>query len=130
MRERIEAAADLFLVAVDRDTGQVAGFLNGVATDEEQFQDTFFTDITLHRPAGKNIMLTGLAVLPPYRKQGLARELVREYVRLAQWDGRQRLILTCLDEKVSMYEKFGFTDDGLAASAWGGEQWHSMTYWV
>ena len=34
---------------------------------------------------------------------------------------------TCLDEKVKMYEKFGFTDLGQANSTWGGEAWHAMS---
>ena len=77
MFERVEHAPELFLVAVDKETGTIAGFLNGLATDEEAFRDEFFTDITVHNPEGKNIMLLGLDVLPEYRSQGLARELVR-----------------------------------------------------
>ena len=33
----------------------------------------FFTDITLHDPAGENVMILGLDVLPSYRGQGIAR---------------------------------------------------------
>ncbi len=128
MRERIEAAPELFLVARDRRTGRIAGSLNGLATDEEHFRDEFFTDASLQDPHGRNIMLTGLAVFPEYRGQGLARELMREYVRRAEKDLRRVLILTCLDSLVPMYEKFGFQDEGLSASTWGGEPWHEMTY--
>ncbi len=128
MRERIDTAPDLFMVAVDRETGKVAGIMNGLATDEEEFRDEFFTDVTLHDPDGKTIMLLGLAVLPSYQRKGLARELVNEYVSRERQKGRKRLILTCLDFRVPMYEKFGFVDDGISASTWGGEQWHVMTY--
>ena len=79
MRKRTEHASETFLVAVDKATGKIAGFLNGVATDEEVFRDEFFTDITLHDPKGKNIMLLGLDVLPEYRHQGLAREIMTHY---------------------------------------------------
>ena len=34
MRERVEKAPELFLVAIDRADGKIAGFLNGIATDE------------------------------------------------------------------------------------------------
>ena len=44
MVERIRAAEELFLVAVDEKTGKIAGFLNGIATDESSFRDEFFTD--------------------------------------------------------------------------------------
>ncbi|MCD8369166.1 MAG: GNAT family N-acetyltransferase [Clostridiales bacterium] len=128
MVRRVEAAPETFLVAVDRVTGRLAGFLNGLATDEAVFRDEFFTDECLHDPAGKNVMLLGLDVLPEYRRQGLARELVSEYGRRERDRGRRQLILTCLDEKVEMYRTFGFKDNGIANSAWGGEQWHEMVY--
>lgn len=126
MKERIKVAADNFFVAIDRETGKMAGFLNGIATDEYDFRDDFFTDATLHNPDGKNIMLLGLDVLPEYRKHGLAREIVYNYCRREQARGRKRLVLTCLQNKVKMYTKFGFMDRGESASEWGGEKWHEM----
>ncbi len=130
MRERIDAAPDLFLVAIDKQTGKAAGMLNGLATDEDEFEDDFFTDITMYDPEGKNIMLLGLAVLPEYRHKGLARELVNIYADRERKKGREKLILTCLEFRVPMYESFGFVDDGISASTWGGEQWHVMTYYL
>ena len=127
MFERVEHAPELFLVAVDKETGTIAGFLNGIATDEEAFRDEFFTDIRLYEPEGGNIMLLGLDVLPEYRRQGLARELVAVYLQREQAKGRSEIILTCLDAKVEMYEKFGFIDRGISDSVWGGEEWHEMS---
>lgn len=128
MCERAAKAPELFLVAVDRQTGNMAGFLNGIATNESSFRDGFFTDASLHNPDGKNIMLLGLDVLPEYRGQGLARELMRRYLLREQEKGRRSILLTCLEEKVKMYEKMGFGDEGIANSSWGGEQWHEMRY--
>lgn len=126
MEERIAAAKDIFLVAVDKESGRIAGFVNGIATDEMDFRDEFFTDASLHDPDGKNIMICGVCVLPYFRKQGLARELVYEYCR-REWErGRKRLILTCKQEKVKMYKKFGFRDLGESASSWGGKKWNLM----
>ena len=71
-------------------------------------------------------MLLGLDVLPEYRGQGLARELVRRYMQRERENGRQSAVLTCLEEKVGMYQKMGFCDCGIADSSWGGEQWHEM----
>ena len=127
MRERILHTPETFLVAVDKETGKVAGFLNGIATGENVFRDEFFTDITLHNPEGKNIMLLGLDVLPEYRHQGLAREIMNRYVSREQAKGRKCLYLTCLDGKVEMYKKMGYTDDGISGSMWGGEKWHDMS---
>lgn len=127
MKERIAKASELFLVAVDIETGEIAGFLNGLSTNETSFRDEFFTDITLYEPEGEQVMLLGLDVLPKYRRQGLAREIVRKYAECEKANGRKMLILTCLDEKVAMYRKMGFCDDGIANSAWGGEEWHQMS---
>lgn len=128
MTERIAAAPELFLVAVDEKTGKIAGFFNGVATDETAFRDEFFTDIGLHRADGKYVMMLGLDVLPEYRGQGLAREIVNRYIERERGRGREHLILTCLDNKVEMYKKMGFIDHGIADSTWGNEEWHEMCY--
>ena len=89
MTERIERAPELFLVAVDRETGKIAGFLNGLSTDESSFRDEFFTDVDLYNPNGKNVMLLGLDVLPEYRGQGLAREIINMQY------GSERTIVKC-----------------------------------
>lgn len=128
MTERIIAAPELFLAAVDRETGKLAGFFNGVATDETVFRDAFFTDISLHNARGKSVMLLGLDVLPQYRGQGLARALVKCYIERERAKEREFLILTCLEEKVEMYRKMGFIDNGMANSTWGNEAWHEMCY--
>lgn len=128
MRERIAKAPELFLVAVDKENGKIAGFLNGLATNEYTFRDEFFTDAGLYDPNGKNVMLLGLDVLPEYRKRGLGRELVFQYLRREREKDRCMVLLTCLKSKVKMYEKLGFIDRGIANSTWGGEEWHEMSY--
>ena len=127
MLERIAKAPELCLVAVDKENGRIAGFLNGLATNEAAFRDEFFTDSDLHDPDGKIVMLLGLDVRPEYRRQGLAREIMRQYASRERENGRQMLILTCLPDKLPMYKKMGYLDKGIANSAWGGEQWHEMT---
>ncbi|MCI9419491.1 MAG: GNAT family N-acetyltransferase [Eubacterium sp.] len=124
---RIERVPELFLVAEDRGTGNLAGFLSGLATDESAFRDDFFSDASLYDPNGTNIMLLGLDVLPDYRGQGLARELMYEYLRRECEKGTQCVRLTCLPAKIEMYKKMGFCDEGVSQSVWGGEQWHEMS---
>lgn len=127
MLKRVSDASELFLAAEENSTGKLAGFLNGIATDEEVFRDEFFTDIQLHNPQGRNVMLLGLDVLPQHRGQGLASMLMEQYLFREQQKGRKKIFLTCLPDKVKMYEKMGFKDHGLADSSWGGEQWHEMS---
>ena len=126
MTARIKKAQDFFLVAVDKETGKLAGFLNGIATDETEFKDEFFTDAGNHKDNGANIMICGLDVLPDYQMKGLARELVRRYQLRERERGRKSLVLTCLDNKDPMYKKFGFEDKGISGSVWAGEEWHEM----
>ena len=126
MKDRISVAADYFLVAVDKSTGKIAGFLNGVCSDDEKFKDEFFTNANEHDPSGKNVMLTGLDVLPEYRKKGLASYIMKTYVENQKDNGKKTLYLTCLEEKVEMYKKMGFENNGFADSSWGGEAWYEM----
>ena len=126
--KQAETAPELFLVAVDRKSGELAGLLNGMATDEDCFRDDFFTDKSLHKPDGKNVMLLGLDVLPEHRMQGLGRKLMSTYIEREKKKGREKIILTCLPKLVDMYSRQGFTDKGMSASTWGGESWHEMEY--
>ncbi|MCI8327045.1 MAG: GNAT family N-acetyltransferase [Lachnospiraceae bacterium] len=127
MKDRIAKAPELFLVAVDKKSGKIAGFLNGLATNEDTFRDEYFTDATLHIPDGKNIMLLGLDVLPEYRGQGLGKKIMYQYLKREHGKDRKMLILTCLQSKVGMYKKMGFRDKGISGSSWGGEEWHEMS---
>ena len=124
--ERIQAAPELFLAAIDRETGLMAGFLNGIATNEPHLRDEFFTDASLHQKDGENVILCGLDVLPLYRRRGLARAIMEAYCQREWARGRKRIILTCLPDKVKMYRSMGFEDLGISASKWGGEVWHEM----
>ena len=79
MKRRALKIRELFFVAVDRKSGEVAGFLNGLATDGDCLKDEFFRNADLHDPTGDNVMILGLAVLPKYRGIGVASELMRRY---------------------------------------------------
>ena len=127
MKERIRLAADCFLTAIDRTTGEMVGFVNGLCTNEWTLRDELFTDTSLHDSDGRNVMICSVAVLPEYRKQGIAREMVCEFLRRQQAMGRSQAILTCVPGKVKMYQKFGFYDKGESESTWGGEKWHEMS---
>ena len=126
MTERIAAAPELFMAVICKETGKLAGFFNGISTNEDIFRDEFFTDIKLYDPNGRNVMMLGLDVLPEHRGKGLGRETAYQYSVRERAKGRDKLYLTCLAGKVEMYKKFGYTDKGIANSSWGGEEWHEM----
>ena len=113
-------------VAVDRESGRIAGFIDGLATNDAHLRDAIYTDPSLHDPAGRNVMILGVNVLPAYRRQGLAREMVAQFLCREQSRGTERVILTCLAHRVAMYEGFGFRTIGDSDSTWGDEQWIEM----
>jgi len=128
---RISRAPELFLVAVKtsgNDKGRLVAYLNGIATNDEHFDDKYFNDLCLYDNGGNNIFLLGLAVLPQYQGMGIATALMKEYIRKQKSLHRHMLLLTCLENKISMYEKLGYMDKGIANSNWGGESWHEMQY--
>lgn len=89
------------------------------SANEDSIRDEFFANAGLYDPAGKNVMVLGLDVLPEYRGQRLAREIMSRYLERERVKGRCKVILTCLKSKVSMYEKMGFQNDGILGSVWG-----------
>lgn len=126
MKERVTAAGDCFLVAVEQKSGRMIGFVNGLCTEEETLRDELFTDTGLHDPAGRNIMICSVSVLPEHRGRGIAGAMMKEFLHRQKAMGRAQAILTCVPEKVKMYQKFGFSDRGESESTWGGEKWHEM----
>ena len=126
MKERVRLAPELFVVAQETATGKVVGFINAIATDEEHLRDEFFTDTSLHNPKGKYVMILSVAVLSEYRGQGLAKEMMQELLKKQKGMGRTAAVLTCLESKIKLYEKMGYTDLGVSGSEWGGEKWHEM----
>ncbi|MDE6887614.1 MAG: GNAT family N-acetyltransferase [Eubacterium sp.] len=127
MQQRVEQAPELFLTARDKHTGRLVGFINGLSTKEYNLRDEFFTDVSLHDPQGGNVMILGVDVLPEYRRQGIARELMYTYLRRQRENGKKLVVLTCKPQKVKMYRKMGFRDHGVSDSVWGGVQWHEMS---
>ena len=126
MIRRVAAVPRMFTVAEDETTGKLAGFINGLATNETSFRDEFFTDPGLNEPDGKQVMILGLDVLPEYRHQGVASALMRAFLRQAEDEGRHFVLLTCHEAKIGMYEHMGFKELGLSHSVWGGVQWREM----
>lgn len=58
-------------------------------------------------------IIDDLAVLPEYRKQGVARELIRYALTIAHIRGCYKVILDCDPTLQGFYEKFGFYLNGL-----------------
>lgn len=127
MKQRVQMAPECFVVMEEKSTGKAIGYINAITTDESKLRDEFFTDIRLHDPKGQYVMILSVAVLPEYRGQGLATEMMAEFLKRQRKNGKKGAVLTCLESKVNLYRRMGFVDQGISDSSWGGESWHEMT---
>ena len=121
-RQRIETFPDSFFVAED-ENGRIIGFINGCVTDERTIRDEMFEDSGLHRPEGLYQSVFGLDVIPEFRRQGVAADLMNRLMQEAKARGKKGMILTCKDRLIHYYEKFGYRNLGLSASVHGGAVW-------
>lgn len=122
--ERFMAFPECFLVA--EADGKVVGHINGCVTDSPKLIDALYHNTALHLPNGPWQTVFGIAVLPEYQHQGIARELMGKFKEETKARGKEGIILTCKDEKMGFYESLGFTYDGVSASSHGGARWNDM----
>jgi ribosomal protein S18 acetylase RimI-like enzyme len=126
IRTRIEVFASGFLVA--EMAGMICGFINSGATNANDLADEQLKQMIGHAADGHNLVVFSLAVHPQYQGRGIARALLSRYLVQAQQLGKQRVLLLCKANLVSLYTRFGFIDQGLSASTHGGAIWHTMEY--
>ena len=123
-KERLDHYAGQFLIAFDGDTP--IGFIDGFVTDDEVLTDEMFADASLHNPNGAWQMIFGLNTMPEYRNRGVGGKLIEAFIDLARVEKRKGVILTCKEEKISYYAKFGFLNEGESESDHGGAKWYQM----
>ena len=85
--KRMGTFPENFVVAVKDD--RIVGFINGGNTDKPVLPDEFYHDITLHKKDGEIQTVFGLNVIPEYRHQGIAGELVEYFKDLAESRGKK-----------------------------------------
>jgi ribosomal protein S18 acetylase RimI-like enzyme len=124
-KKRIATFPECFYVA--QSGGTIIGFINGCATNSSVIYDELFHNPQHHIPNGMNLSVFGLDVIPEYRKQGVATQLMEYFIQSARNTGRRKVILTCKSQLVHYYESFGYVNKGLSASTHGGSQWFDMT---
>lgn len=124
LARRIGTFPECFFAAVHND--EIIGFINGCATNERTIRDEMFEDSSLHNPDGCYQSIFGLDVIEPYRRQGIAAELMNHLIEDARAKGRKGLILTCKDRLIHYYEKFGYRNLGVSESVHGGAVWYDM----
>ena len=121
---RIQTFPTSFILAMLED--KVVGHVNGCCTDLPLICDELFEKDGGHNPNGKNQMIFGLAVLPEYQRKGIAEKLMKSIILSAKSEGRESVVLTCKNQLVHYYEKFGFKSLGISESTHGGAVWYDM----
>ena len=123
-KERLARYADHFWLMFEGDT--LISFVDGFATDEKDLTDEMFADASGHDPKGAWQMIFGVNTVPSHRRRGYAGQLLQRAIDDAKRQGRKGLVLTCKQEKLRYYARFGFVDEGVCGSSHGGAVWHQM----
>ena len=89
-----------------------------------------FADASMHNKDGAYQAIFGVNTLPEYRRQGYAAKVMWHVIEEARKQGRKGLILTCKEEKIHYYAKFGYELLGLSESVHGGAVWYDMILYL
>lgn len=106
--------------------GKLAGFIDGMATDEKDLRDEMYEKASLHNEKGAWQMIFGLNTIPAFRREGCAGRLIEAFKKQAKEEGRKGMVLTCKDRLVHYYARFGFENEGVSASTHGHVVWYQM----
>ena len=124
LEQRLNASPQHFWLVEDE--GKLVAFVDGMTTDCDKLTDEMFADASLHDEYGAWQMIFGVNTVPEYRRRGCAAALLKCAIATAAAQNRRGLVLTCKDELVHYYAKFGFVDEGISDSTHGGAVWHDM----
>ncbi|MBI6875160.1 GNAT family N-acetyltransferase [Clostridium aciditolerans] len=124
LEQRINTFPESFFVA--ETDWRIIGFINGCVTNRTVIYDELYKDSTLHIPDGDYQTVFGLDVMPEYRNQGIAAQLMNYMIEVSKAAGRKGVILTCKERLIHYYEKFGYVNKGISESVHGGAKWYDM----
>ena len=123
-QKRLEVFTDRFWLLWDGD--RLVSMVNGMVTEQEELVDEMFADASMHQENGPWQMIFGVATHPDYQRRGLAAQVLQRAIDDCKAEGRKGLILTCKEQKLHYYAKFGFVNQGVSVSEHGGALWYQM----
>ena len=122
--QRIKYYGNHFWLMFDDD--KLIAFVDGFVTDEADLTDEMYENASMHNENGAWQMIFGLNTMPAYRNRGVGGQLIEAFIELAKEENRNGVILTCKEEKIHYYAKFGFVNEGESVSDHGGAKWYQM----
>lgn len=126
-RWRLKHLGDSFLVAElpdEQGIYRIIGLIDARPTYDERLTDELFENGGV--VAGENQAIMGLAVLPEYQAMGVGSRLMGDFINEMKSSGYRHILLTCKEEKITYYERFGYENLGVSASVHGGARWYDM----
>lgn len=124
MKERLDVYRKGFFVC--EYDGEIVGFINGGAFDEDTIRDEFFESMDEHGDEKKNLMIFGLDVHPEYQGKSLGRHLMNKYIEFGKAENKESILLTCKEHLIDYYSSFGYKNLGVSSSVHGGAKWYDM----
>lgn len=121
---RLKYYANHFWLMFDEKT--LIAFVDGFVTNESDLTDDMYDKAQMHDEAGAWQMIFGVNTIPEYRRNGYAAELINRAISDAKKQGRKGLVLTCKEQLIPYYSKFGFKSEGVSASVHGNVTWYQM----
>lgn len=126
-RWRLEHLGDSFFVAElpdEQGIYRIIGLIDARPTYDKRLTDELFENGGV--VAGENQAIMGLAVLPEYQAMGVGSRLMGDFINEMKSSGYRHILLTCKEEKITYYERFGYENLGVSASVHGGARWYDM----
>lgn len=112
-----------WLLEVDE---EIVSGINGMTTNTPMLRDEMYVNADLHEETGAWQMIFGVMTLPECQGQGYASKLMEQVIKDCREQGRKGIVLTCKDEFINFYIKFGFINEGMSISKHGGVSWNEM----
>lgn len=122
---RLEYFPDHFWI-MDDGNGKILSYVNGLVTDIPNLTDDMYAHPEMHNPDGSWQMIFGVATRPEFRDRGYAETLMNRALGDSHGQNRKGLVLTCKEELIFFYTRFGFVDEGICPSNHGGVEWHQL----
>ncbi|GAA5900121.1 uncharacterized protein JCM6883_006094 [Sporobolomyces salmoneus] len=121
---RQEHASNYFLGAYQSEDDQLVGFICSTRTSSSTLTHE---SMETHEPTGAYLAIHSVCVSPDHRKQGIAKNLLQEYVKRVQAAGEVKGIrLIAKEGLVGMYERTGFKSRGKSEVVHGKDPWFEL----
>lgn len=125
LAQRLQIYSKHFWI-LELNDGTIIGFIDGFVTNQAAIIDEMFEQPHLHDGSAAYQAVFGLNVLPDYHGNHYGIALMNRLIADACAAGRKGCILTCKENMISYYEKFGYQNQGVSQSEHGGAVWYDM----